>query len=270
MTDPMVSMIEEAFRAPIQGWDFSWLRGRAEETHPPWDYAAFVRAAAADARRVLDIDTGGGEFLERLGPLPGAVVATEGYTPNVALARKRLGSLRIPLVHAESAPDNVDQAAAGPTVSRSPLPFVSDAFDLVIDRHSSYWPSEVRRVLADGGRFLTQQRSEAGISGIAWEDLFGRSPHPHRRFDLPFATGQLVDAGFEIERADEADTPMMFSDLAAVVYYLRLVPWAVEGFDPVGDRDALSRINERIHADGELWVRGSHMLIDAVARSRGR
>ncbi len=222
--DPIQAQIDVALQAPIRGWDFSWLRGRAEETHPPWDYAALVRAAAADARRVLDIDTGGGEFLERLGPLFGSAVATEGYAPNVALARKRLGTRGIRVVHAESAPDNADQAATSPTASRSTLPFSSGAFDLVIDRHSSYWPSEVRRVLADEGRFLTQQRSEAGTSGIAWEELFDRPPHPHRRFDLTFAVGQLVGAGFEIARAEEADTPMMFSDLAAVVYYLRLVP----------------------------------------------
>jgi hypothetical protein len=54
-----------------------------------------------------------------------------------------------------------------------------------------YWPSEIHRVLRHGGRFVTQQRSEAGASGIAWEDLFDRPPHVHGRFDKPFAVDQL-------------------------------------------------------------------------------
>lgn len=265
MAESMLPLIEEALHAPIRGWDFSWLQGRAEETLPPWDYGALVRAAAVGTRRTLDIDTGGGEFLQRLGPLPGHVVATEGYAPNVTVAGERLASLGVAVVHAESAPDNVDQAETSPAASGSALPFVSQAFDVVIDRHSSYWPSEVRRVLRAGGRFLTQQGSEAGTSGAAWEELFGR-PHGHGRFDLIFAVDQLVEAGFRIFRAEEADTPMVFRDLAAVVYYLRLVPWAVDRFDPVADTGALERIHRRIATNGELRIRGSYMLIDAVKR----
>lgn len=260
------AMIAEALEAPIRGWDFSWLAGRAEETRPPWDYAGIVREAAASSRWTLDVDTGGGEFLARLAPFPGSVVATEGYRPNVALARERLTSRGIRVVEAASAPDNVDQAGSDPGAARSALPFAADAFDLVIDRHSSYWPSEIHRVLHDGGRFVTQQRSEAGTSGIAWEELFGRPPHTHRRFTRTFAVNQLVDAGFDIARAEEANTPMTFHDLAVVVYYLRIVPWAVEGFDPVEDRDTLEHIHQLITDAGALQIRGSHMVLDARVR----
>jgi hypothetical protein len=102
------------------------------------------------------------------------------------------------------------------------------------------------------------------------EELFGRPPHAHRRFDRPFAIGQLEDAAFDVTRAEEADTPITFHDLAAVVYYLRMVPWAVERFDPVGDRDTLEHIHRLITGAGALQVRGSHMLLDARARPSGR
>jgi SAM-dependent methyltransferase len=263
-------LIAEAVEAPIRGWDLSWLVDRAEEARPPWDYATIVREAAASSRRMLDVDTGGGEFLARLAPFPGSVVATEGYAPNVAVASERLAPLGIHVVEASSAPDNVDQEPTSPAMSSSEIPFASDVFDLVIDRHASYWPSEIRRVLHDGGRFVTQQRSEAGTTGTAWEELFGRPPHAHRRFDRTFAVGQLEEAGFDITRAEEADTPMTFYDLAAVVYYLRMVPWAVENFDPVGDRDTLEHIHRLITDAGALQVRGSHMLLDARTRSAGR
>jgi SAM-dependent methyltransferase len=261
MTDAIQAAIDEAYAAPLEGWDFAWLDGRAREIRPPWNYGRLAVDAARDAPRTLDIDTGGGEFLSGLAPFPGFVVATEGYAPNVDVAARTLARVGIPLVQIESAPDNLDQEAADPM--SSPLPFASGAFDLVIDRHSSYWPSEVRRALRPGGRFLTQQRSEAGGGGAAWEDLFDRPLAP-RVFDLAFGVGQLRDAGFGIVHAQEAQTPMVFTDLAGVIYYLRLVPWAVEGFDPEEEREALQRLADRVATDGELRIRGACMLVDAI------
>jgi SAM-dependent methyltransferase len=261
MTDAIQAAINEAYAAPLEGWDFAWLDSRAREIQPPWNYGRLVVDAARDAERTLDIDTGGGEFLSRLAPFPGFVAATEGYAPNVDVAARTLARVGISVVQIESAPDNVDQEAADPM--SSPLPFASGAFGLVIDRHSSYWPSEVRRVLHPGGRLLTQQRSEAGGGGDAWENLFDR-PFAPRAFDLAFAVGQLRDAGFEIVHAEEAQTPMVFTDLAGVIYYLRLVPWAVEAFDPRGDREALQKLADRVATDGELRIRGACMLVDAT------
>jgi SAM-dependent methyltransferase len=258
--------IEVASAVPIEGWDFSWLRDRAGETPPPWDFGDLVRTAIDESHRTLDIDTGGGEFLERLAPAPRSVVATEGHPPSVGVAARRLAPLGITVVHAASAPDNVDQTGTDPWTSGTPLPFADGAFDAVIDRHSSYWPSEVHRVLRTDGRFLTQQRGETGRDGERWEQLFGRPPHPHRRFDLEFATHQLQRAGLHVERAEEAETPMIFRDLAGVVFYLRLVPWAVERFDPREDREALERIHMRLRVGGDLRICGSHMLIDGVKR----
>jgi SAM-dependent methyltransferase len=255
--------IEEALGAPIHGWSFSWLDGRASEPRPPWRYRELVVAAAAEAGNVLDIDTGGGEFLAAITPLSASVFATEGHAPNAKVAGKRLSPRGISVVQAASAPDNVDQTDTTPEEDRSSLPFVSGAFDLIVDRHSSYWPSEVHRVLAPGGRFLTQQRAEAGAVGSSWSELFGRPPHPHERFTRRFAVDQLEEADFEVLSADEADTPMTFRDLAGVVYYLRLVSWAVKHFDVEDDRGALQRIAEEIEAHGAITVRGSHMLIEA-------
>jgi SAM-dependent methyltransferase len=256
-------LIDEALKAPLSGWDFSWLEGRATESHPPWGYTTLVQDAMERARRVLDIDTGGGEFLSRIAPVPSFVVATEGYQPNVGIAGERLMPIGIPVVQSVSAPDNVDQQGLTPSGTGSVLPFRDGVFDLVIDRHSSYWASEVWRVLVEGGRFLTQQRTDAGAKRIGWGELFGRDDGDGGAFDLGFAAAQLQHAGFTVERALEADTPLTFRDLAAVVYYLRAVPWAVDGFDPVDDREALEHIHERIRRDGALTVRGSHMLLDA-------
>lgn len=262
-------LIDEAIRAPFRGWDFSSLRGRARESTPPWDYGALVRQAARGVRRLLDLDTGGGEFLARLLPLGGFVAATEGHGPNVSAAAGLLRGRGAALVCTASAPDNVDQAGTDPGSSGSALPFRDGSFDLVIDRHSSYWPGEVWRVLRPGGRFLTQQRGQWGSSGADWAELFGRAA-PRPPFDAATAAGRLREAGFAVDVARDADTPTTFHDLAAVVYYLRAIPWVVDGFDPVRDRDALDRIHAIILNEGRLVARGSCTLVDAHRTQPGR
>ena len=64
--------------ARITGWDFSHIEGRYEEASLPWDYAAIVRGVLRDDMKLLDQDTGGGEFLLSLGHPYANTAATEG------------------------------------------------------------------------------------------------------------------------------------------------------------------------------------------------
>src|SRR5919202_3355801 len=70
-------LLAEAEQQPFSGWDFSYLRGRMEEGQPSWNYAELVRARLTGLPAVLDLGTGGGEFLAQLAPLPPRTVATE-------------------------------------------------------------------------------------------------------------------------------------------------------------------------------------------------
>jgi hypothetical protein len=220
-----------------------------------------VADALASSRSALDIDTGGGEALAARAPFTGSVVATEGYPPNIPIAGARLKTVGAPLVGVESAPDNIDQGGAAPADTASHLPFRDDAFDLVLNRHSSYWAGEVARVLQTGGTYLTQQRGDGD------DDLlraFGRpTADTTQDFDLSFAVAQLEQAGFEIVRAEESVATVRFFDVGALVYYLRAVPWIVPGFDVDADRDALHRIHATIEADGSFGVGSGRMLIEA-------
>src|SRR6187549_330120 len=85
---------EEAAR-PVEGWDFSYLAGRMREDAPHWDYRQVVTAALGESGALLDLGTGGGEFLSSLRPLPALTCATEGYAPNLPVARRRLAPLGI-------------------------------------------------------------------------------------------------------------------------------------------------------------------------------
>jgi SAM-dependent methyltransferase len=137
-------LVAEASAAPMDGWDFSWLDGRATEERPSWGYQRLLGARLAASSQSLDLQTGGGEVLA--GALEGATggirVATEGWPPNRGRAAARLGPL------------GVDVVAAA---SEGPLPFRCDTFDLVTSRHPAtvVW-SEIARVLAPGGTYLAQ------------------------------------------------------------------------------------------------------------------
>jgi len=254
------ALIDEAARAAFQGWDFTWLAGRSDDPKTPWRYRALATDALARSTRALDIDTGGGEVLAGLAPFAGAVVATEGYAPNIPVAGARLRPVGIPLVGITSAPDNVNQHGATPADSGSHLPFRDDTFDLVLNRHSSYWPSEVARVLRPGGAYLTQQRGDGDDEIL---HMFGRAPSTGPDLDVAFAVRQLEDAGFEIVRAEASDARVRFFDVGALVYYLRAIPWIVPGFDVAADREALHRIHDAIQANGSFDVGSYRFFIEA-------
>ncbi len=136
-------LIQEALSQELVGWDFSWLHARTRESLLPWDYRKIVLDRMQSAGSLLDLGTGGGEFLSTLAPLPPHTWATEGYPPNVPTARNRLAPLGVQVV---------DVSELGKL-----LPFDNASFDLVINRQSSFNAWEVYRVLRTKGCFITQQ-----------------------------------------------------------------------------------------------------------------
>jgi cyclopropane fatty-acyl-phospholipid synthase-like methyltransferase len=59
----------------------------------PWDYTATVLEHARRSPDLLDLGTGGGEWLAALPYRPARTVATEAWPPNVSVARGRLKPL---------------------------------------------------------------------------------------------------------------------------------------------------------------------------------
>ena len=83
-------LVAEADSASVDGWDFSWLDGRATEERPSWGYQRLLSQRLATVSAALDIHTGGGEVLGGAGPFPPTMAAIETWPPNAALATKRL------------------------------------------------------------------------------------------------------------------------------------------------------------------------------------
>ena len=74
--DSFETLVTEAWTKEFSGWDFSFLRGRMVETKPSWSFRALSEAKLEGIESLLDIDTGGGEFLASLQSLPPIACAT--------------------------------------------------------------------------------------------------------------------------------------------------------------------------------------------------
>src|SRR5712692_8615791 len=96
--DDFLNYLTSEYNHSFAGWDFSYLNGRLEEigsVGDTWEYAEKVKVAFSTAQSLLDMGTGGGELLSSLQPLPPHTCATEGYAPNVPIARQRLEPLGV-------------------------------------------------------------------------------------------------------------------------------------------------------------------------------
>ena len=134
------------------------IEGRLIEEKLPWDYRARLKEFLKPYTRLLDMGTGGGEFLLSLKHPFHLTSVTEGFEPNYELCVKKLSPLGITVKK---------------SVDGEPLPFGDESFDLVINRHEFYDISEVRRVLKKGGHFITQQAGGENGKSLAQRVLPG-------------------------------------------------------------------------------------------------
>ena len=219
----------------IKGWDFSHIRGRyKEDERLPWDYEAIIRGVLTDDMKLLDYDTGGGEFLLSLGHPYKNTSATEGYPPNVALCKERLLPLGIDLRECNDAKN---------------VPFADGSFDIIINRHGDFYPPEIGRLLKPGGLFVTQQvgsENDRELVEMVLPDA--EKPFPHE--NLKEQQAGFTDAGFEILQADEAFGPIRFYDVGAFVWFARIIEWEFPGFSVDGCFDRLMQLQKTIERDG--------------------
>ena len=246
-------LVAEAESVSVDGWDFSWLDGRATEQRPSWGYQRLMGERLARADAALDIQTGGGEVLAGATTMPPVMVATESWPPNVAKATALLHPLGAVVVADPDEP---------------PLPFADGAFDLVTSRHpATVWWDEIARVLQPGGTYFSQHVGHASVFELV-EYFLGPQPEKVRRgrhyedetADAQAAGLDVVDLRFESLRIE-------FFDIGAVIYFLRKVIWMVPGFTVAEYRERLRELHELIEAEGPFVAHSTRFLIEA--RKRG-
>ncbi|SDI30977.1 Ubiquinone/menaquinone biosynthesis C-methylase UbiE [Pseudobutyrivibrio sp. 49] len=223
--------------AHIHGWDFSHIHGRYEEEEDlPWDYERIIAEYRTDDKKMLDFDTGGGEFLLSLKHPYENTAATEGFPPNVELCRETL----LPL--------GIDFRACDDAAN---IPFEDDSFDLVINRHGDFDPEETHRILKQGGLFITEQVGADNDRDLA-EMVLPEVEAPFPELKLSIQKEKFEKAGFEIVRAEEAYRPIRFYDIGAFVWFAHIIEWEFPGFSVDKCFDKLLEMQEIIDKNGVL------------------
>lgn len=238
---------EEA-AAQIHGWDFSRIAGRyAEADDLPWDYRAEILARLTPDAHILDLDTGGGEFLRSLGHPPALTAAAEGYPPNIELCRREL------------LPAGIDFR---PADARGTIPFADAEFDLILNRHGDLNPAEIARLLRPGGVFITQQVGAENDRELV-KLLLGDTPMPFPDQYLDIAADRFAAAGLRIGGAQEWYGSIRFFDVGALVWFAHIIEWEFPGFSVDACLDALEETQALIEREGCVSARTHRFFLTA-------
>jgi len=211
--------------AHIKGWDFSHINDKyCEEDDLPWDYDQIVRSYLKDEMKLLDYDTGGGEYLLSLNHPYENTCATEGYPPNVELCKERLIPLGIDLRECNDCRN---------------IPFEDETFDIMINRHGDFDPKEIKRI-------LKKNRNDRDLVEMVLPDI--KEPFPDLYLDLQ--KRNFLDQGFEIIQSDEAYRPIRFYDVGAFVWFARIIEWEFPGFSVKKCYDRLLKLQKQVEEEG--------------------
>ena len=234
--------------AHIHGWDFSHIEGRyAEQDDLPWDYRAVIGEYLRPEMRLLDIDTGGGEFLLSLNHPYENTAAMENYLPNVELCKKVLLPLGIDFC---------------PGDGKEKLPFDDGSFDMVIDRHGDFNAEEIYRILKPGGLFISQQVGAENDRELV-SLLCGGMELPFPEQYLTISSRKFEKAGFQILRGEECFRPIQFFDVGALVWFARIIQWEFPGFSVDTHLENLLKAQKILEEHGSVDGRIHRFLLVA-------
>ena len=232
----------------FKGWDFSYIDKRHEEEALPWDNKEAVKSLIGN-KTMLDMGTGGGEFLISLKSKAGSTYATECYPPNIELCKKILPEYGIEI----RAVENDEE-----------LPFNNNFFDLIINRHESFCIKEVYRILNSGGKFVTQQvggKNNKELSKL----LLGEYPHIiNASFNMENTVKELENGGFRVVKQYEYFPSVRYFDIGAIVFFAKIIEWEFPGFSVERCFDNLYKLQEKLERDGYIESMEHRFFIEAI------
>ena len=143
------------------------------------------------------------------------------------------------------------------------LPLPDEKFDLVINRHESYDLAEVWRILKPGGLFLTQQ---VGSRNCVQLNQFLRAPLDREisNWKLEQERSAFEEAGFVVEKCYDQVLESNFYDIGAVVFYLKVIEWQIEGFTVEKYKQRLLDLHYLIEEQGAFYATEQRFLVEAI------
>ncbi|SHJ76159.1 hypothetical protein SAMN02745248_00866 [Hathewaya proteolytica DSM 3090] len=231
----------------FKGWDFSYITDRWDSEDLPWDYRSIVLSFLKETDKILDMGTGGGEFVLTLEHPYALTSVTEAYPPNVKICVENLEPLGI----------TVRQV-----YEDDKLPYENNCFDIIINRHESFDAYEVSRLLKKDGFFITQQvggKNDCDLSSILIDNFQPQFPN----HTLNNSVTELKKYGFEILRSEEVFTPIYFYDVGALVYFAKIIEWEFPGFSVDTCFENLCKFQKKLETDGVIQGTEHRFLIVA-------
>ena len=220
------------------GWDFSDINAKTVSKPLPWDYKKVIGQYLNREDLLLDMGTGGGEFLLSLEHPYENTYVTEAYPPNIKLCEQRLVPLGITLFK------NKENQAHIPS---------QILFDVIINKHDEYHPEEVYKGLKEGGYFITQQVGGKNNQELS-KALLGYSYKDFSKdtWDLAHARKNLENVGFDILCAEEVFSSVKYVDLETIVAYASIIEWEFPGFDVDKNARELAQIEGVLQDKGYI------------------
>jgi SAM-dependent methyltransferase len=256
MSDRIDALINDAIDAASrqEGWGFSYVKGRRHLDGTPWSWRHEVCSRLSGVQDMLDMDTGGGEMLiglkEHAKMWPEHVCATEGYQPNIEVAKRNLQPIGVDVFEFERYEN---------------LPFSGNTFDLITNRHGDFRATEINRILSPGGIFITQQIGTPETTSFG--NLLDGPPPEYPPTVWADVVASFENAGFEIEEQQEFVGKDVFDDIGAIVFVITMAPWELPDFSADVYRERLRRAQRSIEINGPIDLgRGFSLL---VAHKRG-
>ena len=223
-------------QATFKGWDFSYLENRWDDEELPWNYEVILKKYLKPDYKLLDMGTGGGEFLLSLNHPYSNTSVTEKWIPNVKLCKQKLEPIGI----------QVKQV-----FNDSELPFEDNTFDIIINRHESFDIKEVERILKPEGIFITQQVGGKN-NEILSKALIDNFNPLYADNTLDNTLKNLENSLFKILYANEYFPYLRFKDIGAIVYFAKVIEWEFPNFSVEDCFDKLCKSNEDINIKGYI------------------
>lgn len=233
--DELKSIWKNEEKMSFKGWDFSHLENRWECEELPWSYRDIILKYLEPNHKLLDIGTGGGEFLLSLNHPYKNTSVTEMWEPNVKFCREKLSPFGI----------DVNQ-----TFDDEKLPFGDNTFDIIINRQASYNIKEIKRILKPNGMLITQQ--VGSLNNERLSKLLGMKNNNHKVKNLEKI---LIDADnnhLDVIYSDEYFPYFRFKDIGAFVYYAKIIVWEFQGFSVDKCFDILCDMNKELNKKGYI------------------
>jgi SAM-dependent methyltransferase len=242
--------LKTEIKEPFMGWNFSHIKDRWESDSLSWSYKKIINNHLEDNMNLLDMGTGGGEFLLGLDHPHKKTSVTESYSPNIQICLQRLAPLGITVY---------------PIDSNDDLPIEDGIFDIVLNRHEDFSASEVNRILKSKGIFITQQVGKDNNSDLAkylnsnYKTLF---PEATLKKQVEF----LEKNGFEILFKKEEFPKLRFFDIGAFVYFANIIDWEFQNFNIDKCIDKLYNLYKEIETKGFISSTEHRYVIVAKKR----